>query len=51
MGVGEGTNEIPDHLLDELRKRPIYYESELPQDLPVIIFICSDVFLISNTKP
>ncbi|KAI9470622.1 MAG: hypothetical protein EXX96DRAFT_585109 [Benjaminiella poitrasii] len=33
MGVGEGTNEIPDHLLDQLRKRPIYYKTEEPKEL------------------
>ncbi|KAI8646365.1 hypothetical protein BD408DRAFT_359645 [Parasitella parasitica] len=33
MGVGEGTNEMPDHLLEELRKRPIYYKSQAPKDI------------------
>ncbi|KAI8983082.1 hypothetical protein BDB01DRAFT_792396 [Pilobolus umbonatus] len=33
MGVGEGDNEMPDQLLDELRKRPIYYESKYPTEL------------------
>ncbi|CEP08633.1 hypothetical protein [Parasitella parasitica] len=35
MGVGEGTNEMPEHLLDELRKRPIYYKSQAPKEIPV----------------
>ncbi|KAL9559142.1 hypothetical protein PS6_000946 [Mucor atramentarius] len=33
MGVGEGTNEMPEHLLEELRKRPIYYKSEAPKEI------------------
>ncbi|OBZ82710.1 UV-stimulated scaffold protein A [Choanephora cucurbitarum] len=33
MGTGEGTHEIPKHLLEELRKRPIYYKSEAPKQL------------------
>lgn len=33
MGTGEGTNEMPDHLLQELRKRPIYYKSEAPKEI------------------
>ncbi|KAL9541114.1 hypothetical protein MBANPS3_009305 [Mucor bainieri] len=37
MGTGEGTNEMPDHLLEELRKRPIYYKSEAPTELQVSI--------------
>jgi hypothetical protein len=35
MGVGEGTNEMPEHLLEELRKRPIYYKSQAPKDIQV----------------
>ena len=35
MGVGEGDNEMPEHLLEQLRKRPIYYKSEIPKDIPV----------------
>lgn len=35
MGVGEGTNEMPEHLLEELRKRPIYYKSEAPKEIQV----------------
>lgn len=35
MGVGEGNNEMPDHLLDELRKRTIYYKSEAPKEIQV----------------
>ena len=35
MGTGEGTHEIPKHLLEELRKRPIYYKSEAPKQLQV----------------
>ncbi|KAI8991039.1 hypothetical protein BDF20DRAFT_842327 [Mycotypha africana] len=35
MGVGEGTNEIPQHVLEELRKRPVYYKSKVPTDLPI----------------
>lgn len=37
MGVGEGDNEMPEHLLEELRKRAIYYKSEMPKDIQVII--------------
>ncbi|KAK4518429.1 calponin [Mucor velutinosus] len=33
MGTGEGTNEMPEHLLEELRKRPIYYKSEAPKEI------------------
>ncbi|KAI8384875.1 uncharacterized protein BYT42DRAFT_563925 [Radiomyces spectabilis] len=33
MGVGEGTNEMPQHLLEELRKRPLYYKSDVKQNL------------------
>ncbi|KAG0191307.1 hypothetical protein DFQ28_000482 [Apophysomyces sp. BC1034] len=33
MGVGEGAHEMPEHLLDELRKRTIYYKTESPQTL------------------
>ncbi|KAI9261057.1 hypothetical protein BY458DRAFT_256690 [Sporodiniella umbellata] len=33
MGTGEGTNEMPDHLLDELRKRPVYYPSQRPKEI------------------
>ncbi|KAI9256504.1 hypothetical protein BDA99DRAFT_516598 [Phascolomyces articulosus] len=33
MGVGEGTNEIPDQLLEKLRKRTIYYKPQMPQNL------------------
>lgn len=36
MGVGEGNNEMPDHLLDELRKRAIYYKSETPKEIQVM---------------
>ena len=35
MGVGEGANEIPDQLLEQLRKRAIYYKSQMPQKLKV----------------
>ncbi|KAG0745658.1 hypothetical protein G6F57_006697 [Rhizopus arrhizus] len=35
MGVGEGANEIPDHLLNDLRKRPVYYKRQLPNEIPV----------------
>jgi uncharacterized membrane protein len=35
MGVGEGTNEMPEHLLEELRRRPIYYKSEAPKEIQV----------------
>ncbi|ORX51975.1 hypothetical protein DM01DRAFT_1336966, partial [Hesseltinella vesiculosa] len=27
LGTGEGTNEIPDHLLEDLRKRKVFYKS------------------------
>jgi hypothetical protein len=37
MGVGEGDNEMPEHLLEELRKRTIYYKSEMPKDIQVDI--------------
>ncbi|ORZ18593.1 hypothetical protein BCR42DRAFT_411214 [Absidia repens] len=33
MGTGEGTKEMPDHLLDDLRKRPIYYTSSTPTEI------------------
>ncbi|KAI8078948.1 uncharacterized protein B0P05DRAFT_596799 [Gilbertella persicaria] len=33
MGIGEGTNEMPEHLLAELRKRPVYYKSEVTKPL------------------
>lgn len=36
MGVGEGTNEMPEHLLEELRKRAIYYKSEAPKEIQVL---------------
>lgn len=29
MGTGEGDNEMPLHLLEELRKRPMYYKSDI----------------------
>lgn len=35
LGVGEGDNEMPEHLLEELRKRTIYYKSEIPKDIQV----------------
>lgn len=36
MGIGEGDNEMPEHLLEELRKRPIYYKSnEIPKEIQV----------------
>ena len=38
MGVGEGTNEIPDQLLEQLRKRTIYYKSQMPQQLKVYYY-------------
>lgn len=38
MGTGEGTNEMPEHLLQELRKRPIYYKSEAPKEIQVRIY-------------
>ncbi|CAO3684898.1 unnamed protein product [Rhizopus stolonifer] len=34
MGVGEGTNEIPDHVLDDLRKRPMYYKPQTVNEIP-----------------
>lgn len=36
MGVGEGTNEMPPHLLEQLRKRAMYYKSQMPSNLKVI---------------
>ncbi|KAI8371863.1 hypothetical protein BD560DRAFT_395648 [Blakeslea trispora] len=33
MGTGEGSNEMPKHLLEELRKRPLYYQSKAPKEL------------------
>ncbi|CAO3598941.1 unnamed protein product [Absidia cylindrospora] len=33
MGTGEGTKEMPDHLLDDLRKRPIYYKTSTPAEI------------------
>lgn len=33
MGVGEGTNEIPQHVLENLRKRTMYYRPQMPQNL------------------
>ncbi|CAO3654017.1 unnamed protein product [Cunninghamella echinulata] len=33
MGSGEGTNEMPEHLLEDLRKRAIYYKSEVPKNI------------------
>lgn len=35
MGVGEGSNEIPGHVLDELRKRPVYYKPQTVNEIPV----------------
>jgi hypothetical protein len=35
MGLGEGTNEMPEHLLEELRKRPIYLKTQVPKDIQV----------------
>lgn len=35
MGVGEGVNELPDHLLQNLRKRAVYYRPERPKEIPV----------------
>lgn len=35
MGTGEGTKEMPDHLLDDLRKRSIYYKSATPENIKV----------------
>ncbi|KAI8067219.1 hypothetical protein BDF21DRAFT_426066 [Thamnidium elegans] len=32
MGTGEGNNEMPQHLLEELRKRPMYYKSEIQKN-------------------
>ncbi|KAF7732384.1 hypothetical protein EC973_005280 [Apophysomyces ossiformis] len=34
MGVGEGTQEMPEHLLENLRKRTTFYRSEQPKELP-----------------
>ncbi|CEJ00371.1 hypothetical protein RMCBS344292_14427 [Rhizopus microsporus] len=34
MGVGEGVNELPDHLLQNLRKRAVYYRPERPKEIP-----------------
>ncbi|RCI04114.1 hypothetical protein CU098_005004, partial [Rhizopus stolonifer] len=34
MGVGEGSNEIPGHVLDELRKRPVYYKPQTVNEIP-----------------
>ncbi|KAI8335183.1 hypothetical protein BC941DRAFT_431491 [Chlamydoabsidia padenii] len=33
MGTGEGIKEMPDHLLDDLRKRSIYYKPTLPEKI------------------
>ncbi|KAI8885060.1 hypothetical protein K501DRAFT_322635 [Backusella circina FSU 941] len=33
MGVGEGSNEMPEHLLEELRKRPIYFKSDKQDEI------------------
>ncbi|SAM09557.1 hypothetical protein [Absidia glauca] len=33
MGTGEGTKEMPDHLLDDLRKRSIYYKTTTPENI------------------
>ncbi|KAI8099896.1 uncharacterized protein BX664DRAFT_310820 [Halteromyces radiatus] len=33
MGVGEGTNEMPEHLLEDLRKRSVYYKTEVPKKI------------------
>ena len=38
MGVGEGTNELPDQLLEQLRKRTIYYKAQMPQQLKVYYY-------------
>jgi hypothetical protein len=39
MGVGEGTNEMPEHLLEDLRKRPIYFKSNKQDEIMVGVFI------------
>lgn len=48
LGVGEGDNEMPEHLLEELRKRTIYYKSEIPKDIQVRskIIISISLFII-----
>ncbi|KAI7897382.1 uncharacterized protein EV154DRAFT_475700 [Mucor mucedo] len=33
LGIGEGDNEMPEQLLEQLRKRYTYYKSEAPKDL------------------
>lgn len=37
MGTGEGTKEMPDHLLEDLRKRTIYYKTSTPDEIKVKI--------------
>jgi hypothetical protein len=39
MGVGEGTNEMPEHLLEDLRKRTIYFKPNKQDEIMVGVFI------------
>ncbi|KAI7881282.1 hypothetical protein K492DRAFT_206977 [Lichtheimia hyalospora FSU 10163] len=34
MGTGEGTNEMPEKLLEQLTKRATYYKDKIPNQLP-----------------
>lgn len=49
MGVGEGANEIPDHLLNDLRKRPVYYKRQLPNEIPVGIYLYVFIFIYNQS--
>ncbi|KAI7863376.1 hypothetical protein BDF14DRAFT_1373640 [Spinellus fusiger] len=33
MGIGQGTNEIPDHLLQNLKKRHVFYKHKTPETI------------------
>lgn len=49
MGVGEGANEIPDHLLNDLRKRPVYYKRQLPNEIPVSTYLYVFIFIYNQS--
>lgn len=51
MGVGEGVNELPGHLLQNLRKRAVYYRPERPKEIPVrFIIIIEELGRLIHTR-